>query len=274
MKKYVLLAVVLLLPPSVSAWDQKVPRPLDACSAELPWGVPTLFKENTTLVCRYGYALQHDNVAKIAAWAGWTLTPDEAVGCIPRTDAFVADSSLPKGRRAEVSDYAKSGYDKGHMVPDGDLSYNQLVEWESFLMSNMSPQLPNLNRGVWKNLESYTRAWALGRGHSLTIYDGNIYQVGRSKTIGENAVVVPDMLFKIVIDDVTKEVLAFTFVQSTVQSPDIKTRLTSVLQIESMTGIKFAMPPGYDRSLVATDIWPADLGAVTAAKKAVCTIKK
>ena len=264
--------IVLLCVPFISAWDQKPNKPINQCSVDLPYGVPAYNNPNSIVRCLDGFALQHDNVAKISPWAAWTLTPQESIGCIPRTDAFVADGSIPKGQRAEVSDYAKSGYDKGHMVPDGDLSYNQQVEYESFLMSNMSPQLPNLNRGAWKLLETHTRAWAFERKHNLTVYSGNIYSKD-SKTIGENKVVVPDYIYKIIIDNSTGEVLSFAFPQVPKQDTDLNTKLVSVEWIEKATSIVFPLPASYDKKQVAKSIWPVDLNKVATAKKETCKKK-
>ena len=64
----------------------------------------------------------------------------------------------------------------------------------------MSPQLPGLNRGIWKLLESATGAWTYSRQHTLIVYAGNIYDVAKDKKIGAGQVVVPDYLYKIVID--------------------------------------------------------------------------
>jgi endonuclease G len=268
------LTTILLLTTNAWAWDQRANNPITACADELPFGIPIATTPNTTLECREGYALQHDNVAKIAIWAGWTIPPEETIGCNPREDAFVADQALPKGARAEPGDYAKSGYDKGHMVPDADLSWSKITSLESFLMSNMSPQFPNLNRGAWKILEAQTRAWAWSRKHPLTVYSGNIYKLGVSKTIGENKVVVPDALFKIVIDDVTGETLAFHFPNVEKQSTELKPRLMSVSEIERLTGATFPTPPAHDKALVALDLWPGSQGEVAEAKKSACKVKR
>ena len=273
MKKFLALTLLFLVPTTAIAWDQRPNFPIGDCADELPFGVPTSSKSNTVLRCTEGYALLHDNDARIAVWAGWTITPDESLGCIPRDDGFVADASIPKDKRAEPGDYAKSGYDKGHIVPNADLSWSKQTMYESFLMSNMSPQLPNLNRGVWKYLETNERSWAWARRHNITIYAGNIYAVGKSKTIGKNAVVVPDQLYKIVVDNVTGETMAFTFPQVEKQEIDLKARLTTVAAIESLTGVTFPLPPGANKSVTATEVWPVDQGATTAAKKTTCSVK-
>jgi len=273
MKKFIVLSLLCLMPGVAGAWDQKPNKQISECATDLPFGVPTSTKTNVVLECHDGYALLHDNDARIAVWAGWTITPDESLGCIPRDDGFVADDALPKGQRAEPGDYAKTGYDKGHIVPNADLSWSKQTMYESFLMSNMSPQLPNLNRGVWKYLETNERSWAWSRKHNITIYAGNIYTVGKSKTIGKNAVVVPDLLYKIVIDPTTNESMAFTFLQVEKQEIDLKSRLTSISQIESLTGVTFAVPAGVDKRAVASTVWPVDQGATTAAKKTTCSVK-
>ena len=269
-----IITTTLLLTTNAWAWDQRTNNPITACADELPFGIPIVTTPNTTLECREGYALQHDNAAKIAIWAGWTLPPEETIGCNPREDAFVADQSLPKGARAEPGDYAKSGYDKGHMVPDADLSWSKITSLESFLMSNMSPQFPNLNRGAWKILEAQTRAWAWSRKHPLTIYSGNIYKLGVSKTIGENKVVVPDALYKIIIDNVTGETLAFHFPNIEKQSTDIASHLTTVAELERMTGIIFPVPANFNKSSVTFLLWPGSQGEVTDAKKSACKVKR
>jgi endonuclease G len=235
--------------------------------------MPLSGKRNTTLRCTDGYALLHDNDAKIAQWAAWTVTPDESLGCVPRDDAFVADTAIPKGLRSEPDDYVKSGYDKGHIVPNADLSWSKQTMYESFLMSNMSPQLPSLNRGAWKYLETTERTWAWARNHSITIYAGNIWGSG-AKTIGANKVVVPQSLYKILIDDVTGESIAFVFPQTDSKEIDLKARLTSIAQIEALTGVTFPVPPGTDKSVTASAVWPADQGDSAAAKKAVCKVKR
>ena len=270
MKKILSIIALTLTTVDSYAWEQVPNLPIEKCSTELPHGTPKLDKANTLVKCNAGYALQHDNDAKIAAWAGWTVEPEEVVGCIPRVDAFVADAALPKDQRAEPDDYSKSGYDKGHMVPDADLSYSLRTEQESFLMSNMSPQLPNLNRGVWKHLEVTTRAWAWNRKHKLTVYSGNVYKLGTSKTIGKNKVVVPDHLYKIVVDNETKEVLAFMFPQVERQEIDLNKKLVAVASIEAATGIIFPLPTGADKAAVAKHVWNADLGALSSAKKEAC----
>jgi len=269
MKPHILSAALFFgLCGTAVAWDQKPNQPIAACAAQVPYGAPVLNKPNTVVLCHTAYAVQHDNAAKIPAWVAYTLTPQHAIGCVARTNAFVANNILGASS-AKPSDYAGTGYDQGHLAPDGDMSWDVQVEYESFLMSNMSPQLPNLNRGIWKSLESNVRAWAYGNNQPYTIYAGNIYTVGKSKTIG-TGVVVPDHLYKIVINNATKQVLAFTFPQVEKQEIDLPKHLVSIASIEAATGISFTVPPGTDKTKPAAVVWPVDLKKTADAKKAQC----
>ena len=267
MKK--LLFALILLSQSAFAWDQQAPLPAQQCGKYVPYGLPIVSKPDTTLICRNGYVTLHDNQAKIPVWSAYAINAETALGCVTRSNAFVADNSLPPGKKSTPQDYAGTGYDQGHIVPDGDQSYNQQVEWESFLMSNMSPQLPNLNRGVWKQLESTVRAWAVQRNHTLVVIPGNIYDVNSAKKIGKNNVSVPNGLFKIVIDTQTNEALAFVYAQKDSQPVDITLGQVSIADVEKYTGITFAVPKGVDKN-AKPKIWAADLGALGKAKKAKC----
>jgi len=233
-------------------------------------GMPSLGKPSTVIECHTAYILQHDNVAKIPDWVAYTLTPPHAIGCVARSNAFAADAILPKGQRSEVKDYSGSGYDQGHLANDADMSWDQQVELESFLMSNMSPQTPATNRGIWKVLETYVRAWAYGNNTTYTIYAGNIYGAN-SKTIGDDKVVVPDYLYKIVINDQTGDVQAYSFPNiASNQGSDIKPFLTTVAAIEQSTGISFPLPKGANKNAKASAPWPVDLKKTADAKKAAC----
>ena len=149
-------ALCLLSTGTAHAWTQRAPFPEASCTAYEKYGKITVSKPDATLICRQGYITLHDNQAKVPVWTAWTITPQTVNGCVPRSNAFAADQSVPGG--ATPADYAGTGYDKGHMAPDGDQSWDQQVEFESFLMTNMSPQAGSLNRGIWKLLEKIGRA--------------------------------------------------------------------------------------------------------------------
>ena len=145
MKKIMTLALALVA-LGAQAWTQRPPAPPAACEIHVPYGMPQLQKQiDGTLICRQGYFTLHDNTAKIPVWTAWQILPQNINGCVPRSNAFAADQSLPADKRSTPQDYAGNGYDQGHIANDAHQSWDPQVEYESFLMSNMSPQLPGLN---------------------------------------------------------------------------------------------------------------------------------
>ena len=238
--RYGLILFALMFCYPTYAAEQQPPKPVTSCSVQVPYGTPSTVV-NHPVICRTAYLLEYDPAAKIPNWVAWTLTPDHVIGCVIRTNAFAADQSLSVGQRSKPSDYAGSGYDQGHLANDADMSWDEKVERESFLMSNMSPQLPSVNRGVWKNLESAERAWVYQTKHAHTIYAGNIYS-SSSKTIGADKVVVPDFLYKVLIDDTTKRSYAFLFPHKNGLSSDFTQYQVSVADIERLSGTIFPVP--------------------------------
>ena len=250
-----------------NAWTQRPPEPVSNCTIHTPFGWPQA-NPQVAAICRQAYFVGYDAQAKLPRYVTYTLTPQAALGCVARTNAFVADQSVPGG--AVPADYAGTGYDKGHMAPDGDLSWDQQVEYESFLMTNMSPQAGSLNRGIWKLLETSVRGWAVQRNQIYTIYVGGIYD-GSDKKIG-NGVVVPHGFYKIVVNHSTNEVAGWAF-PHTAPYPNLGNDLTkfrvAVASIQQASGVAFAFPAGA-RELPVGQEWPVDFGALTKAKRAKC----
>jgi len=264
MKKF-LLSLLFLIPTLAFAADQQPPKDIKTCAVQMPYGQPST-KANDPVICRTAYVLEHDSLAKIPVWVVWTLTPEHAIGCVARTNAFAADQSLPATARSTPADYAASGYDQGHLANDADMSWDDQVEHESFYMSNMSPQLPNVNRGTWKSLESAARAWVYQTKHAHTIYAGNIFATS-TKTIGPDKVFVPTDLYKIVIDDVTKKSYAFIIPNKEGIDADFTKFQVTVADVEKVSGVTFPVP---DAKNVKNPLIVADLKTIAADKKKQC----
>ncbi len=81
--------------------------------------------------------------------------PDQAP--VGRSENFRPDYRIPKIFRAELVDYEKSGYDRGHLVASANKLEEQIQNSETFLLTNMSPQHPDLNRKIWRKLEAAVR---------------------------------------------------------------------------------------------------------------------
>ena len=248
------------------AWTQRQPEPLQNCSVHAPYGFPAT--NGVAPICRQAYLVGYDAAAKIPKFVTYELTPDHALGCVARTNAFATDQSIQGG--ATPQDYAGTGYDKGHQSPDGDLSWDPQVEYESFLMTNMAPQAGSLNRGIWKLLETSVRGWSVQRNQTYTVYVGAISD-NTDKKIGAG-VIVPHAFYKIVINNQTNEVAAWSF-PHVAPYPNLGNDLTKFRvgagTIEQSAGVKFSFPPGAKELPVGQE-WPVDYGKLTAAKKAKC----
>src|SRR5689334_14644056 len=97
-------------------------------------------------LCYDDFAVGHSGVTHTPIWSAEHLTAGEvdAARALERRDAFHAEASLPYNERAELSDYRRSGYDRGHMTPSGDMPTPE-AQAQSFTLANMAPQAPSLN---------------------------------------------------------------------------------------------------------------------------------
>jgi endonuclease G len=139
---------------------------------------------------------------------------------------------------AENSDYAGSGYDRGHLAPAGDMGWSAQSMIESFYYSNMSPQVPSFNRGIWKNAESFTREAAI-TNHTVYVVTGPVF-TSTMTTIGPNKVAVPQSYFKIILDYFEPELKAIAFVipNEASQLP-LQHFAVSIDDVEHLTGLDF-----------------------------------
>ena len=263
----VIWSIVALQAKSAFAWTQRPPAPVAQCQVHVPYGLPNV-QGNIQPICREAYLSAYDPAAKVPRFVMWTLTPQHALGCVARSNAFAPDQSVPNG--AVPGDYAGTGYDKGHMAPDGDQSWDQQVEFESFLMTNMSPQAGSLNRGIWKLLETSVRGWAAQGGHSFNIVSGGLYTP--SDLVIGKGVIVPHAFYKIVIDESTGQYAGWLF-PHVKPYPNLGNDLTKfrvpVAQIMQQAGVQFQIPKGAVELQPGKE-WPVDFGALTNAKRKLC----
>jgi endonuclease G len=167
-------------------------------------------------------------------WVEYRLTKSELVGNkSPRTNVFLADPEITT-TRVTPKDYYKSGYDKGHMAPAEDMAYDRTSEAECFYMTNMIPQLPGCNRGIWKKLETLVRSWAM-KDTDLIVFTGPVLGPV-SKTIGVDKVMVPASCYKLIMDPTSY--VCFVIPNSSSQA-ELKTFEVSVDSLSKLTGINF-----------------------------------
>ncbi|KAJ3040865.1 nuclease [Rhizophlyctis rosea] len=97
----------------------------------------------------------------VASLVDLSKLSDEADAGVPdrHKSAFHEDLDIPRLFRAKLRDYLGSGYDRGHLVPAADVRDSQEAVDQTFLLTNISPQVgPGFNRGYWFHFENFTRS--------------------------------------------------------------------------------------------------------------------
>jgi endonuclease G len=142
------------------------------------------------------FSLSYNEMHEQPEWVFYKIIPSRNDNQAERTDRFRADNSVETGTATD-SDYLRSGYDRGHMAPAADMSFSTIAMEESFYYSNISPQLPGFNRGIWKRLEDEIREGA-PMYDSLLVITGPVFNE-EITTIGSNSVTVPTGFYKITL---------------------------------------------------------------------------
>ncbi|MFP4293193.1 MAG: DNA/RNA non-specific endonuclease [Cyclobacteriaceae bacterium] len=207
------------------------------------------------------FTLSYVETHEQAEWVAYELTDQEVLGREERSDDFREDPKVNSGS-ASPKDYYRSGYDRGHLAPAGDMKFSDEAMSESFYMSNMSPQKPAFNRGIWRELEEQVRDWATENG-SLYVVTGPIFGKSRKK-LGDNKVTVPEAYYKVLLDYTEPEVKAIAFLLPNAGSKeDFMTFAVSIDSVEKVSGLDFfpALPDLQETQLesdFAPDLWLAD----------------
>ena len=199
---------------------------------ELPKSAPS-----DQIVHHSNYTLNYSEKHEQAEWVAYTLSSSDVYGSVGRTNDFRADPKVKTGS-ASLADYKGSGYDRGHLAPAGDMKSTYTAMSESFYMSNMSPQKPGFNRGIWKKLEGNVRNWASDNGE-IYVVTGPILS-GSYPSIGSNQVSIPNYYYKVILDYKEPEIKGIGFVlPHQKSSSSIQSFAVTIDEVERKTGIDF-----------------------------------
>lgn len=175
-------------------------------------------------LCNSFYVVEFDTVLNAAILSAEKFRAQTAH--IERGNDFHPDTRLDVSTRAERSDYARSGYDQGHLTPAGDATTDAEMR-DSFLLSNMTPQIPSLNRQSWRLMEMEVR-----KLHPDYIVTGAIY-ADIPATIGAHKVPVPIAYYKVIETDL---VFRGWYAENKDHAPTTETTLQD---IEDKSGLTF-----------------------------------
>lgn len=193
--------------------------------------------EPDRVISHTGYSFLYNETHEQASWVAYELTKEETHSLFDRTDSFIADPEVITGT-ANDEDYEGSGYDRGHLAPAADMGWSATAMAESFYYSNMSPQKPSFNRGIWKKLEELVRSWAI-ENDALYVVTGPVLTSGLP-TIGPNRVSVPGYYYKVVLDYREPAVKGIGFILPNAGSKEpLEHYAVSIDSVEKLTGIDF-----------------------------------
>jgi endonuclease G len=207
-------------------------------------------KKDNYLLNKQYFSLSYNNKKGMPNWVSWRLTKDD-LGTAPRKRLFDPDKDLPDGFiRITHKDYNKSGFDRGHMCPHSDRTKNKESSFATFVMTNVIPQAPEVNQGLWNDMEIYCRDLAQ-QGKTLYIVAGPAGVGGRGRLgmkirIAGGKVTVPGKCWKVVLVlnrkeavDETARVIAVVIPNDNHVIQDWPRFRVTLQDVEDLTGYKF-----------------------------------
>ena len=204
-------------------------------SANLQLGIPS---ESDQMIDRSGFALGYSKSRRQALWVSYILTAEHLnAPQVRRSNKFRPDPDL-KFDPVRPQQYNRTGFDRGHLAPASDMTYSRETMEQSFFMTNISPQLPACNRGIWKRIESTIRAWARQESH-LYVITGPIFLDGEARFMKNTDIRIPDAFYKVALDlSPPMKMIAFIVPNRASKKP-VRSFVVTVDEVEAMTGLNF-----------------------------------
>lgn len=192
----------------------------------------------TNQIIRHDYfTLSYNEKYEQAEWVAYELKKSYIKSSDFKRPYFIQDPKVKTGS-ADWRNYKKSGYDKGHLCPAGDMEFEIDAYNDTFFTSNISPQLHDFNGGIWNRLEQKVRYWAV-KYDGIYVITGGVLQ-SSIRTIGQEKVSVPDSFYKILLDNSNGSYKMIAFlIPNKKSSQPIYDFVVSVDSIEKITGIDF-----------------------------------
>lgn len=272
--KIVLLTTVLAWPLAFAAAGDG--SAYQACADLFPGSViPDGPTNNTLEICKTAKDADHapifaslqDTKTKIPVWTAHRLTPEQlkTIRNTPafggRKDFFAEYPDVPLSDQSDMKNYVGSGYDRGHQVRALDLNWSVDAYKTSYVMTNMAPQTPNLNRGAWLGLEDQFQTWVGDKNTTLWAFAGSWGQNADPANLKDKPTntVVPACFYKVIVaqgDDGAYKVISAVFPQ---ELPDRKRKvwvnyISSLDIVEKRSGLDFLKGLATDQAL-DTDYW-------------------
>jgi endonuclease G len=195
------------------------------------------------LLERRGFTIGYDEEKHNPAWVFYYVPRGDAEHSPKRPEKFSPDPEI--NAHTLSKDYDHSGFDRGHMAPNFAIGtrYGVAAQNQTFLMSNIVPQKPGLNRGIWKDVEALIagKTGYANRFNGVWVVVGPIYSNSLSRNKLKGGEWVPDAFYQIIVKEENSQpnALAFIIPQEVGSHSKPEDYLTSISEIERVTGIHF-----------------------------------
>src|SRR5690606_7080367 len=183
-------------------------------------------------LCYEGFAVMHSGIARTPLWSAEYLTAERLAEArkIKRRNTFHEEKRLPKADRAELRDYSRSGFDRGHLSPAADMASEQ-AQYESFSLANIVPQDPHNNQNLWVAIEGITRNFTRS-GEDVYVISGPLFEGERLQRL-RGRVLVPTHMFKAIYLPQRGQASAYI----TPNAPGTAYEIVPVAELERRLGI-------------------------------------
>jgi len=232
------LSVVLLLTLSfVSGYAQR--------GAHEKYGLPS--KTNDGIIIKRGEFIYSFN--RITGFSNWVLhrLGKDDFGPVPRFHGpFFKDSLLPIDLpRPTNTDFENSGFDKGHAVRSEERTCTNEANRQTFVMSNVFPQRPELNRGPWLECERWVEKMCKDSTYEFWIVVGPVYEKDKTEYLNKKTqkFSVPQWVFKVMLvnkpNGTTEKIAVLMPNINGIRKLDWKSYIVPISKVEELTGYKF-----------------------------------
>ena len=204
-------------------------------------GLPKL-EDGEEVIVHPGHMLVYSEKHEQPKWTAHVASPDLIKGNLARIDSFLPDPLVKTGT-AVTADYWNSGFDRGHMVPSADMRWNLEALQGTYYYSNISPQVPELNRETWADLEDWGRRYVNFSKRRVFVATGPVLRDGlptMQKADRKNEVSIPEYFWKVFadLDGDSPKAIGFVMRNSKLDGPPISYAVT-VDSVETLTGLDF-----------------------------------
>lgn len=191
------------------------------------------------LLHKLRFSLAWDSEKNQSLWVAYRLAKSNLKSrYIHHRIPFEKDVQLGD-KSPDGSDYARSGYNRGHLVPAADMSWDSIAYLETFLMSNITPQIRGFNTGIWKEVEKLTRDWVYDHD-SLLIISGPVFNPSVQNKIGSKMIHVPDYFFRIICKEGNEQGSCISFmIPNEISYKPLRKYLATIDDIERASGLDF-----------------------------------